>query len=52
MSDDTFKRGLPDASRVNVHEEREVRYWTKKIRLCKRAAGRRIQGDWARCYCG
>lgn len=31
MSDDTSNRGPQDASRVNVHEEWEVRYWTKKF---------------------
>ena len=35
MSDDTSKRGPQDASRVNVHEEWEVRYWTKKFDCTK-----------------
>ena len=35
MSDDTSNRGPQDASRVNVHEEWEVRYWTKKFDCSK-----------------
>jgi hypothetical protein len=31
MSDDLNKRGPQDASRVNVNEEWELRYWTKKL---------------------
>ena len=31
MSDNISKRGPQDASRVNVHEEWELRYWTKKF---------------------
>jgi hypothetical protein len=30
MSDDKTKRGPRDADRVNVNEDYEVRYWTKK----------------------
>jgi hypothetical protein len=30
MSDDKTVRGPRDADRVNVHEDYEVRYWTKK----------------------
>ena len=35
MSDDTLNRGPQYASRVNVHEEWEVRYWTKKFDCTK-----------------
>lgn len=31
MSDDKTKRGEPDRSRINVHEEYELRYWTKEL---------------------
>lgn len=31
MSDDLHKRQPQDASKVNVHEEWEVRYWCKKF---------------------
>ena len=30
MADDTTQRGTQDRSRVNVHEDHEVAYWTKK----------------------
>lgn len=30
MADDLKNRGAQDRSRVNVHEDHEVRYWTKK----------------------
>lgn len=31
MSDDKSNRGPADAARVNVNEDYEVRYWTKKF---------------------
>lgn len=31
MSDDLNKRGQQDRIRINVHEEHEVRYWTKEF---------------------
>jgi hypothetical protein len=31
MSDDLNKRGQQDRIRINVHEEHEVRYWTKEL---------------------
>jgi hypothetical protein len=30
MADDLKNRGPADRSRVNVHEDHEVRYWTEK----------------------
>ena len=36
MSDDLSKRGASDRSRINIHEEHEVRYWTQKLG-CTRA---------------
>jgi hypothetical protein len=31
MSDDTKQRGPQDASRINMHEDYEVQYWTKRF---------------------
>ena len=31
MADDKSKRGPQDASRINVHEDYEVDYWTAKF---------------------
>jgi len=31
MSDDKSKVGSPDRERINVNEDYEVRYWTKKF---------------------
>lgn len=31
MADDLKKRGPQDASRINVHEEWEVRYWCQHL---------------------
>lgn len=31
MSDDKTKTAPQDASKVNVHEDYEVKYWTKKF---------------------
>ena len=31
MSDDLHKRRPQDASKINVHEEWEVRYWCKEF---------------------
>lgn len=31
MSDDKSTRGPADASRINVHEDYEVRYWSQKF---------------------
>jgi hypothetical protein len=31
MSDDLKNRGSQDRTRINVHEEHEVRYWTEKF---------------------
>ena len=35
MSDNKQDRGPQDASRINVHEEYEVRYWTKALGITK-----------------
>jgi hypothetical protein len=31
MADDKTKKGPADASKVNVHEDYEVRYWSNKF---------------------
>jgi hypothetical protein len=31
MSDDLNNRGSQDRTRINVHEEHEVRYWSEKF---------------------
>ena len=31
MADDKSKRGQQDRSRINMHEDYEVRYWTKYL---------------------
>jgi len=31
MSDDRTKKGPEDASRINLSEEYEVRYWTEEL---------------------
>ena len=35
MPDDLKNRGLGDRSRVNIHEDHEVRYWTEKWGVSK-----------------
>jgi hypothetical protein len=31
MADDKSNRGPQDASRINIHEDYEVEYWTRKF---------------------
>ena len=31
MADDLTKRGQPDRSKINMHEEHEVKYWTRHL---------------------
>ena len=35
MADDLTDRGPQDRSRVNMHEDYEVRYWTKTLGVSK-----------------
>jgi hypothetical protein len=35
MADDLKNRGAQDRSRVNIHEDHEVRYWTQKWSVTK-----------------
>lgn len=31
MADDKSKRGAADRTRINVHEDYELQYWTKEL---------------------
>lgn len=33
--DDLSKKGQQDRSKINMHEEHEVRYWTKHLNVTK-----------------
>jgi hypothetical protein len=35
MADDPTNRGTQDRTRINVHQEHEVRYWTRKFGVTK-----------------
>ncbi|MGH6872831.1 MAG: DUF3606 domain-containing protein [Rhizomicrobium sp.] len=35
MADDKSDRGPADRDRINIHEDYEVRYWTKKFGVTK-----------------
>ena len=35
MADDKTNRGPQDRSRINLHEDYEVRYWTDKLGISK-----------------
>ena len=37
MADDKTNRGPQDAARINIHEDYEVAYWTKKFGVSKNA---------------
>ncbi len=37
MPDNLEDRGAQDRARINVHEEHEVRYWTKELGVTKEA---------------
>ncbi len=41
MSDNKQDRGPQDASRINIHEDYEVRYWTKALDVTKQECQRR-----------
>lgn len=43
MSDDLNKRGLQDRIRINVHEEHEVRYWTKELGVTREELERAVK---------
>jgi len=35
MADDKSNRGARDRSRINLHEDYEVRYWTQELGVSK-----------------
>jgi hypothetical protein len=35
MSDDRLNQGQPDRSKINMHEDYEVRYWTKHLGITR-----------------
>jgi hypothetical protein len=35
MSDDLLNRGQPDRSRINMHEDYEVKYWCKHLGVAR-----------------
>jgi hypothetical protein len=43
MADDLKGRGARDRSRVNMHEEYEVRYWVEKWGVTKERLGQAVQ---------
>ena len=43
MADDLKDRGAQDRSRVNVHEDYEVRYWTHKWGVSKEQLVQAVQ---------
>lgn len=36
MSDDKTNRGAQDRSRINLHEDYEVEYWTKELGISRK----------------
>ena len=42
VMDDKEQKGPQDAARVNVHEEYELEYWSKKFRVSKAAVIRAV----------
>ena len=42
MSDDLNKRGQQDLSRINMHEEHEVRYWTDALGVTREELQRAV----------
>jgi hypothetical protein len=43
MSDDLKNRGEQDRLRINVHEEHEVRYWTKELNVTREELERAVK---------
>ena len=35
LSDDVSKRGKPDRSKITMHDDREVHYWTKHLGISR-----------------
>jgi hypothetical protein len=43
MADDKSKRGGQDRSRINMHEDYEIRYWTEKFGVSKEELQRAVE---------
>lgn len=43
MSDDLTNRGQQDRSRINMHEEHEVRYWTQALSVSREELQRAVE---------
>lgn len=43
MSDDLNKHGQQDRSRINVHEEHEVRYWTEALGVSREELAKAVE---------
>jgi hypothetical protein len=43
MADDRSKRGPQDRDRINVHEEWEANYWSKKFGVSKQRLQEAVQ---------
>ena len=43
MSDDLKNSGQQDRSRINVHEEHEVRYWTEALGVSREELERAVK---------
>ena len=43
MADDPSKRGAQDRSRIAMHEEHEVRYWTQALGVTKEQLAEAVQ---------
>jgi len=42
MADDKAKRGKQDRSKINMHEDYEVRYWTKHLGVSREELERTV----------
>ena len=43
MSDDLEQRGPQDHIRINIHDEHELRYWTRELNLTPDASTRAVE---------
>jgi len=43
MADDRTNRGGQDRARINLHEDYEVRYWTKELGVSKDELARLVE---------
>lgn len=47
MADDLSNRGPQDRSRINLSEDWEVQYWTKKLGVTKQQLSDAVKAVWA-----